>query len=189
MSPTYVIDAARATRQLLETRAPAGLYHCVNSGHCTWLEFAREAGAAARRRAAADAGAAGRRARCGRRVPQYCALSNAKLRAAGIEMPTWQDALATRIVRRPLAIADDVAHQLADRQARRQARRIDAGTPGRRAGSRDRAGSGSRRTTRSAGAASRGCRCRQPQIVEGHARAAAAAPARRTPRAAARSLS
>ena len=26
--------------------------------------------------------------------PLYCALSNEKLRAAGIEMPTWQDALA-----------------------------------------------------------------------------------------------
>ena len=33
--------------------APAGLYHCVNSGHCTWLEFARELARAARRRAAA----------------------------------------------------------------------------------------------------------------------------------------
>jgi dTDP-4-dehydrorhamnose reductase len=25
--------------------------------------------------------------------PQYCALSNAKLAAAGIAMPSWQDAL------------------------------------------------------------------------------------------------
>jgi dTDP-4-dehydrorhamnose reductase len=25
--------------------------------------------------------------------PQYCALSNAKLRAAGVEMPEWRDAL------------------------------------------------------------------------------------------------
>jgi dTDP-4-dehydrorhamnose reductase len=25
--------------------------------------------------------------------PQYCALSNRKLVAAGIDMPTWQDAL------------------------------------------------------------------------------------------------
>ncbi len=25
--------------------------------------------------------------------PRYCALSNAKLAAAGIEMPTWQEAL------------------------------------------------------------------------------------------------
>jgi dTDP-4-dehydrorhamnose reductase len=26
--------------------------------------------------------------------PLYCAMSNAKLAAAGISMPTWQDALA-----------------------------------------------------------------------------------------------
>ena len=33
----------RARRvQLLERGAPPGLYHCVNSGCCTWLEFAAE---------------------------------------------------------------------------------------------------------------------------------------------------
>ena len=43
VSPTYVLDAAWATRELIERRAPFGLYHCVNSGACTWLEFAEEA--------------------------------------------------------------------------------------------------------------------------------------------------
>jgi dTDP-4-dehydrorhamnose reductase len=32
--------------------------------------------------------------------PQYCALSNDKLRSIGVEMPAWQDALA-RYVRDP----------------------------------------------------------------------------------------
>jgi dTDP-4-dehydrorhamnose reductase len=32
--------------------------------------------------------------------PQYCALSNEKLRAAGIPMPTWQDALARYVAKR-----------------------------------------------------------------------------------------
>src|SRR6185503_5399369 len=32
ISPTYIPDAARATRRLVETNAPPGLYHCVNSG-------------------------------------------------------------------------------------------------------------------------------------------------------------
>jgi dTDP-4-dehydrorhamnose reductase len=27
------------------------------------------------------------------RRPQYCVLSNQKLRSAGVEMPSWQDAL------------------------------------------------------------------------------------------------
>jgi dTDP-4-dehydrorhamnose reductase len=93
VSPTYVIDAAQATRRLLEMDAPPGLYHCVNSGHCTWLEFgvelARQLGVEPRLISTRMADVPMRAAR-----PQYCALSNEKLRALGIEMPDWQDALA-----------------------------------------------------------------------------------------------
>jgi len=92
ISPTYVIDAARATRQLLESNAPAGLYHCVNSGYCTWLELAeelaRQLGVEPRFVPVRMADVPLRAAR-----PQYCALSNEKLRSVGIEMPAWQDAL------------------------------------------------------------------------------------------------
>jgi dTDP-4-dehydrorhamnose reductase len=92
ISPTYIADAARATRELLERAAPPGLYHCVNSGTCTWLEFAREIarqmGVEARlvpvRVAAVTLRA---------RRPQYCALSNEKLRSLGIAMPPWQSAV------------------------------------------------------------------------------------------------
>jgi dTDP-4-dehydrorhamnose reductase len=96
VSPTFLADAARATRQVLESRATPGVYHCVNSGACTWQEFALEL---ARRLGVqplltpvkmADVPLRARR-------PQFCALSNAKLRGIGIEMPTWQDAL-TRFV-------------------------------------------------------------------------------------------
>jgi dTDP-4-dehydrorhamnose reductase len=93
ISPTYVIDAARATRQLVQRLPPPGVYHCVNSGACTWLELAHEA--AARLHVTPRivpirlADAALRASR-----PQYCALSNRKLEAAGIPMPPWQDALA-----------------------------------------------------------------------------------------------
>ena len=93
VSPSYIPDAARATRQLLESAAPPGLYHCVNSGLCTWLEFARELarqlGVEPRFDAVKMADVALRAAR-----PQYCALSNEKLRSVGIVMPSWQDALA-----------------------------------------------------------------------------------------------
>ena len=41
VSPSYTADVARATRQLLELGAPAGLYHCVNSGFATWAEIGR----------------------------------------------------------------------------------------------------------------------------------------------------
>lgn len=92
VSPSYVQDVAEATWTLLETNAPAGLYHCVNSGATTWFELAQEIGrildldpelVAVK---VADVKMTARR-------PQYAALSNAKLAAAGVPMPTWQDAL------------------------------------------------------------------------------------------------
>ena len=93
VSPTYVIDAASATRQLLETGAPCGLYHCVNDGSCAWLdlaiELARQLDVEPRLVPLRMADVSLRAER-----PQYCALSNQKLRAAGIAMPPWQDALA-----------------------------------------------------------------------------------------------
>jgi dTDP-4-dehydrorhamnose reductase len=93
VSPTYIIDAAKATLQLVEQSAPPGLYHCVNAGHCTWLEFARELArqlnVEPRLVPVRMADLALRAAR-----PLYCALSTAKLAAAGIVMPTWQDAVA-----------------------------------------------------------------------------------------------
>jgi dTDP-4-dehydrorhamnose reductase len=99
-SPTYVIDAARATRHLAESHAPPGLYHCVNSGHVTWLGFAEELARQlgrpewiARLVPVRMADVTLRAAR-----PQYCALSNEKLRSAGFEMPAWQDALQRYLV-------------------------------------------------------------------------------------------
>jgi dTDP-4-dehydrorhamnose reductase len=93
VSPTYIIDGAGATLALLERSAPPGLYHCVNSGRCTWLDFARELarlmGVEPRLVAVQMADIKFRADR-----PLYCALSNEKLAAAGVVMPTWQDALA-----------------------------------------------------------------------------------------------
>jgi dTDP-4-dehydrorhamnose reductase len=94
VSPSYVADVIEATAALVERQAPAGLYHCVNSGHTTWLgvaeEIVRLLGPAAKGRLrpirAADLTLHVKR-------PQYCALSNAKLRAVGVEMPEWPDAL------------------------------------------------------------------------------------------------
>jgi dTDP-4-dehydrorhamnose reductase len=93
VSPTYVVDAASATRHLLEHAAPIGLYHCVNSGDGTWLDVAlevsRQLGVEPRLVPVRMADVALRAQR-----PKYCALSNRKLVAAGVSMPTWQDAIA-----------------------------------------------------------------------------------------------
>ena len=93
VSPSYVEDVAAATVSLLRAAPAHGLYHCVGSGHATWLDVA-----------AALAGELGvepvirgitldeLELRAPR--PRFCALSNRKLAAAGVAMPHWRDAVA-----------------------------------------------------------------------------------------------
>jgi dTDP-4-dehydrorhamnose reductase len=92
VSPTYALDAAQATRQLVEMPAPPGVYHCVNSGQCTWYEFAEALahtlGVEARLTPVRMRDVTLRASR-----PQYCALSNEKLANAGVSMPPWKDAV------------------------------------------------------------------------------------------------
>ena len=109
ISPTYVLDAARATRHLLERQPSPGLYHCVNGGSCTWLEFAREL---ARQLGMEPRFIPARMADMPLRAqrPQYCAMSNEKLRSAGFPMPPWQDALARYLQ----TVRDDLPHQVAN---------------------------------------------------------------------------
>ena len=100
VSPSFVDDVVEATRALVERGAHAGLYHCVNTGHATWLEVTdhlRQLGGfpanlLSARRAADTAFPAPR--------PLFAALSNTKLREAGIPMPHWQDAMARYATRR-----------------------------------------------------------------------------------------
>lgn len=93
VSPSYAIDVARATHALLERGLPPGLYHCVNSGRCTWYELAEEAGRrlgrTPRLKPTTLADVHFRAPR-----PQFCALSNLRLASAGVTLPSWQDALA-----------------------------------------------------------------------------------------------
>jgi dTDP-4-dehydrorhamnose reductase len=94
VSPSFVDDVADASAFVLETRPATGVYHCVNSGHATWLEVGQEI---AQRLGQTDAllkpisvnDVALRAPR-----PQFAALDNAKLASAGFTMPSWRDALA-----------------------------------------------------------------------------------------------
>lgn len=93
VSPSFVTDVVDASAFILRTRPRPGLYHCVNSGHATWLAVGQEI---ARRVGATDASLKpisvnDVQLRAPR--PQFAALSNAKLAHAGHRMPTWQDAL------------------------------------------------------------------------------------------------
>jgi dTDP-4-dehydrorhamnose reductase len=98
VSPAYVFDIAAATHELIRTGAAAGLYHCVNSGACSWHDIATEAARLLGREprlAPVTLGSVELRAR----RPKFSALDNTKLRALGIVMPTWQDALARHLKR------------------------------------------------------------------------------------------
>lgn len=92
VSPSYSKDVAAATRHLVTSGAPAGVYHCVNDGHASWHDVAAEAarilGVEPRLRPITVDSMPLRVPR-----PRYCALSTKKLAAAGFAMPTWQDGL------------------------------------------------------------------------------------------------
>jgi dTDP-4-dehydrorhamnose reductase len=95
-SPSYVCDVAAATRALVTLGAP-GLYHCVGSGNCTWLDLAREAARLLGREREAKLTPVLTSDVPLRAVrPKFAALSNAKLTAI-TPMPAWQDALARYI--------------------------------------------------------------------------------------------
>lgn len=92
VSPSYLHDIAAATRHLVDSQAPPGLYHCVNSGFATWYEVAEEAArvlGVTPRLQPVTMDQVGLKAR----RPRFCALANRKLAAAGFPMPTWHDAL------------------------------------------------------------------------------------------------
>jgi dTDP-4-dehydrorhamnose reductase len=96
VTPSYVDDVARATERLLASRAPHGVYHCVNSGTATWLEIAEEAVRLLQCDAAiVPVSVNDVNLKAGR--PKYCALSNVKLERTGVAMPSWKDALARHL--------------------------------------------------------------------------------------------
>jgi len=41
-SPTYAVDLAQATRELVENKKPSGIYHRTGSGQTSWYGFAKE---------------------------------------------------------------------------------------------------------------------------------------------------
>ncbi len=92
VSPSYTPDIAAATRHLVVTDAPYGLYHCANAGFASWYDVAREAAHALGVEPALVPMTLDQvRLRAER--PRFCALDGRKLAAAGFAMPPWQDAL------------------------------------------------------------------------------------------------
>jgi dTDP-4-dehydrorhamnose reductase len=90
--PTYSVDLARAIAQLCRKDAK-GIVHATNTGNCTWFEFAREIVKVAGLATEVHPTTTQQMARPAPR-PAYSVLSAASLNHYGIQMPTWQDALA-----------------------------------------------------------------------------------------------
>jgi len=79
-------------RRLIETDS-YGLYHCVDTGCVSWYDFACEAIRQAGVEVAIEPiQAAQRQARAAR--PRFSALENARLKRAGIAMPSWRAGIA-----------------------------------------------------------------------------------------------
>jgi dTDP-4-dehydrorhamnose reductase len=92
--PTWAADLAHGLVALGRSDAPAGIYHCTNSGETTWFDFTRavfeELGADPARVLPTTTDAFPRPAP----RPSYSVLSDTAWRAAGLPpMPPWRDAL------------------------------------------------------------------------------------------------
>ena len=93
VSPGYVVDIAGATRHLALSDAEPGLYHCVNSGHASWYDVAREVASLLEISRPNLVPVTMDQMKLKAPRPRYCALAVDKLARAGFSMPAWPDAL------------------------------------------------------------------------------------------------
>jgi dTDP-4-dehydrorhamnose reductase len=93
VSPSFVTDVADASAFILRTRPAPGLYHCVNSGHATWMTVGQEIVKRIGKSEAALKPISVKDVKLRAERPQFAALDNSKLARAGYSMPSWQDAI------------------------------------------------------------------------------------------------
>ncbi|HEX6463904.1 MAG TPA: dTDP-4-dehydrorhamnose reductase [Vicinamibacterales bacterium] len=93
VTPSFVQDVADATWRLLEIGPAPGVYHCVNTGLTTWFDLAMEIARVLNVESELLVPTRVAEVTLKAKRPQYAALSNDKLRDAGIVMPAWHDAI------------------------------------------------------------------------------------------------
>ena len=96
-NPTYSVDLAGATFELLRNKDVWGIYHLANEGYCSWAEFATEimklVGSKVKVIPVDRSGQSG-----GARRPLFSALKNTRAAKLGVRLPTWQDAIKRYII-------------------------------------------------------------------------------------------
>jgi len=98
LTPTYTADLAQATRDLILT-GRYGLYHVSSEGQCSWYDFTRHIFECAGLHAKLSPVKSSEFASPVRR-PANSVLSKAKLRAVGVSIPSWKDALPRYLAER-----------------------------------------------------------------------------------------
>ncbi len=97
VNPTYSVDLAKASLDLLEHKNISGIYHLVNEGYCSWAEFAleivKDKGLPTKIIPVDRKGMAGSLKR-----PLFSALKNTRARELGVVLPSWQDAIRRYII-------------------------------------------------------------------------------------------
>jgi dTDP-4-dehydrorhamnose reductase len=94
--PTYAVHLAAATRELVDARAPFGVWHLAGGGDCSWAELAEavfelaELHCSVRRVTSAELGRPAPR-------PAYSVLRSERLGAP--VLPHWRDGLAACLAR------------------------------------------------------------------------------------------
>jgi hypothetical protein len=92
-SPTFTRDLARMIRDLVRMEA-RGTLNVTNEGSCSWFEFAQETLRQAGRGSVRVSPITSAEARRPARRPSYSVLSPASLKALGLRMRPWRDALS-----------------------------------------------------------------------------------------------
>lgn len=93
VAPTPTDDLARQIMLILEHKAPAGLYHAVSHGQCSWYEFAKTALELSGVPHTIEPVPSTVYAAPAKR-PNYSVLDNARLRSLGLDiMRDWRESL------------------------------------------------------------------------------------------------
>ena len=91
-SPTYAVDLASIIHQANEKQIPYGIYHTTNMGYTTWYEFTKKIFEKVNYSCKVNPVTSEEFNSAAKR-PKNSKLSKEKLIKAGIEVPTYEDAL------------------------------------------------------------------------------------------------